>query len=178
MMIDKPFCIKAVLFDFDGTLTIPNALDFAIIKDELDCPKQQPVLEFIEGISDTQERQLAFEKLNRFESDAAISSRPNPGAEDLIRNIRSLGLVAGLITRNSLESVNVALKNFENINLSDFNIVITRDDPVAPKPSGDGIQLAARKLGIEPENILMVGDFVFDIQAGKNAGPQGFRYPK
>jgi HAD superfamily hydrolase (TIGR01509 family) len=170
MMIDKPFCIKAVLFDFDGTLTIPGALDFAFIKNELGCPQQQPVLEFIEGISDTQEREQAFAKLNRFENDAAINSRPNPGAEDLIRNIRSLGLVAGLITRNSLESVNVALENFEDINLSDFNIVITRDDPVAPKPSGDGILLAAHKLGIEPENILMVGDFVFDIQAGKNAG--------
>jgi len=30
--------IKGVLFDFDGTLTIPGAIDFFDIKDSLGCP--------------------------------------------------------------------------------------------------------------------------------------------
>jgi hydrogenase expression/formation protein HypE len=169
-VIEKPYRISAVLFDFDGTLTKPDALDFSVIKDILGCPKEIPALEFIESISDPQKRAEAFIELNRFESRAAANSEPNPGAENLIRTIHSKNLPMGLITRNSMDSVREALKNFNDIGLDDFDVVITRDDPVRPKPSPEGILLAARKLNVEPRHILMVGDFVFDIDAGRSAG--------
>ena len=40
--------IKGVLFDFDGTLTRPGALDFPAIKQELGCPADQAILEYLE----------------------------------------------------------------------------------------------------------------------------------
>ena len=168
--IDKPYRIAAVLFDFDGTLTKPDALDFSVIKKTLGCPNEIPILEFIESIPDRREKAQAFTELDRFESRGAAASRPNPGAEDLISAIRSKGLPMGLVTRNSINSVREALKNFDGVHLDDFDIVITRDDPAKPKPSPEGILLAARKLNVEPRHILMVGDFVFDIDAGRNAG--------
>ena len=167
---DTPYRISAVLFDFDGTLTQPGALDFSIIKKELGCPPDKPVLEYIQSISDPQLQSEYFEALDRFESQGANNSRPNPGADDLIHMIRSNSIPLGLITRNSLVSVRTALKNFDNLGLDDFDVVITRDDPVAPKPEPDGILLAAGKLNALPQETLMVGDFVFDIQAGQNAG--------
>ena len=169
-VIEKPFRISAVLFDFDGTLTKPDALDFSIIKKALACPKEIPVLEFIQSIPDPGKRAEAFEELNRFEREGAANSEPNPGAEDLIRLIASKGLPLGLITRNSLDSVREALKNFDGISLGDFDVVVTRDDPVLPKPDPQGILLAARRLDVEPRHILMVGDFVFDMDAGRSAG--------
>ena len=168
--IDKSYRISAVLFDFDGTLTKPDALDFSVIKETLGCPKEIPVLEFIESIPDPQKKAEAFDELNRFERRGAANSVPNPGAEDLIRSIHSRGLPMGVITRNSIDSVKEALKNFKTIGLDDFDIVITRDNLVMPKPSPEGILLAARKLNVEPRHILMVGDFVFDIDAGRAAG--------
>jgi hydrogenase maturation factor len=48
--------------------------------------------------------------------------------------------------------------------------VITRDDPVHPKPHPDGVLLAAERLQVEPETILVVGDFHFDMDAGRQAG--------
>lgn len=169
-ILNKPYRISAVLFDFDGTLTKPDALDFSVIKKTLGCPKEIPALEFIESIPDPQKKAEAFNELNRFESRAAANSEPNPGAENLIQTIHSKGLPMGLITRNSIDSVREALKNFNGIGLDDFDIIITRDDPVKPKPSPEGILLAARKLNVEPRHILMVGDFVFDIDAGRSAG--------
>ena len=169
-ILNKPYRISAILFDFDGTLTKPDALDFSVIKKILGCPEEIPALEFIENISDSQKRAAAFTELNRFESRAAAKSEPNPGAENLIRTIHSKNLPMGIITRNSMDSVREALKNFTGISLDDFDVVITRDDPVRPKPSPEGILLAARKLNVEPRNILMVGDFVFDIDAGRSAG--------
>ena len=52
MPTSKPFRAKAVLFDFDGTLTAPGALDFRVIKKEIGCPQDMPVLEFIEELKD------------------------------------------------------------------------------------------------------------------------------
>ncbi|MEJ2096752.1 MAG: HAD-IA family hydrolase [Deltaproteobacteria bacterium] len=168
--MNRNITIAAVLFDFDGTLTQQGALDFSIIKKELDCPPDIPVLEYIEELSDAEKRRIAYEKLARFEKDGAARSKPNPGAEDLLAHIRSKQLPIGLITRNSLESVLSALVNFQNTHLSDFDVIITRDDPVRPKPSADGILLAAQKLGVKPAHILMVGDYLFDIQSGRSAG--------
>ena len=167
---NKPYRISGVLLDFDGTLTKPDALDFSVIKKIVGCPDEIPALEFIESIPDSQERAEAFSELNRFESLAAANSEPNPGAEDLIRAIHSMDLPLGLITRNSMDSVREALKKFNGISLEDFDIVITRNDAVKPKPSPEGILLAARKLNIDPRHVLMVGDFVFDIDAGRSAG--------
>jgi hydrogenase expression/formation protein HypE len=166
----KPFRLNAVFFDFDGTLTQPGALNFSVIKNKLGCPQELPVLEYIEGIPDLTQREKAFDLLDEFEREGAVNSMPNPGAEDLLSYIRLKGLPIGLITRNSLESVKTALKNFQSTSLSDFDIIITRDVPVLPKPSAEGVLLAARKLKIEPDTILMVGDYLFDIQAGKRAG--------
>jgi HAD superfamily hydrolase (TIGR01509 family) len=167
---NKPYRISGVLFDFDGTLTKPDALDFSVIKKIVGCPDEIPALEFIESIADSQKKAEAFNALDRFESQAAANSEPNPGAEDLIRVIHSMDIPLGLITRNSMDSVREALKNFNGIGLHDFDIVITRNDAVKPKPSPEGVLLAARKLNVDPRHILMVGDFVFDIDAGRSAG--------
>jgi HAD superfamily hydrolase (TIGR01509 family) len=169
-MIYKPFRIKAVLFDFDGTLTKPGALDFPLLKETIGCPDDIPVLEFIEDLPTPLEREEIFSVLERFEINAASNSEPNHGAEELIRYLRSKGLGIGIITRNSLLSIERTLQNFKNIDISDFDIIISRDTPVKIKPSGDGILMAAQTLNVDVKQVLMVGDYVFDIQAGQSAG--------
>ena len=42
--------IKGVLFDFDGTLTLPGALDFQAIRREMKCPPDIPILEWLETV--------------------------------------------------------------------------------------------------------------------------------
>jgi hydrogenase maturation factor/phosphoglycolate phosphatase-like HAD superfamily hydrolase len=162
--------IRAVLFDFDGTLTRPGALDFSRIKHALKCPSDTPILEYIRSIDDPDGRRSAMQQLDKFELEGARISRPNPGAQRLVQWIKSLGLSVAVITRNSLGSVVRALENFDRIGPGDFDLIITRDTDVAPKPSGDGIVWAARKLGIECAEILEVGDYLFDPQAGLAAG--------
>ena len=165
----KPFSIKAVLFDFDGTLTKPGALDFRAIKQSLGCPLEMLILEYIEQL-DEAERPKALTVLSEFESAAARASEPNRGAEALVCRIRSLGLPMGIITRNSLAAVHLALENFRGVTVSDFKHIGSRDDPVAPKPSPEGIFFAAEKLGVRVDEILVVGDYWIDVQAGQEAG--------
>jgi len=88
----------------------------------------------------------------------------------LIQYLRSNGIALGIISRNSLGSIKRTLQNFAVVSISDFDLVITRDTPVKPKPHPDGVLMAARRLKVDVSRLLLVGDFVFDIQAGQAAG--------
>ena len=166
----RSYRIKAVLFDLDGTLTLPGTLNFSIIKRKLGCPPDAPLLEFIDTIDWPSEKEKALRALDEFEMEGARNSRPNPDSEILIRYLQSLNLKIGIITRNSLSIVKRTLEHFDSLKPDDFDVIVTRDDPFQPKPSGEGIRFAAEKLGMKPEEILVVGDFIFDIHAGNRAG--------
>ena len=88
--------IKAVLFDFDGTLTQPGAIDFKLIKRALGCPVDQPVLEYILGMVGEEDRRLAMGRLDKFEEEAAANSQPNEGAQEMVLWLkrRSIGTPA------------------------------------------------------------------------------------
>jgi hydrogenase expression/formation protein HypE len=162
--------LRAVLFDFDGTLTRPGAIDFCALRRQVGCPPGTPVLEYIARLPDARLRRDACERLERFERLAADLSVPNQGAEAVVGWLRSRGLRLGIISRNSRRAIDCALNNFPALAHSHFDIIVTRDDPVPPKPAGDGIRLAARCLGIRPAEMAIVGDYVFDIEAGQAAG--------
>ena len=166
----RGYRIRAVLLDFDGTLTRPGALDFAAIKAALGCPAHSPVLEYIQGLPDQQLQHDLLTHLDGYETEAAAESQPNQGAQELVHWIKQRGLAVGIITRNSRATVLRALENFPDLRPQDFNLIITRDDPSTPKPSPQGIHWAARHLKIPSETILMVGDYLYDTQAGMAAG--------
>lgn len=57
----------------------------------------------------------------------------------------------------------------EAAGLLGFDPVLTRDD-APPKPDPAGILRACELWQIETHQLLMVGDFVFDLEAGRAAG--------
>jgi HAD superfamily hydrolase (TIGR01509 family) len=162
--------IRAVLFDFDGTLTRPEAIDFSALRTLLDCPQGTPILEYIETLPSPEEQQRAHRILEEFELAAARASVPNDGAEELVAHLQSRGIARGILSRNSRSSVQVALANFSAVTEADFSVILTRENAGRPKPYPDGVLGAARLFGVPPAEILVVGDFVFDIAAGNAAG--------
>ncbi len=169
-MKDTPIrTIRAILFDFDGTLTRPGSLDFQQLREELASPAGAPILEYIQGLPPDRRRHC-LSVLDRFEMEGAVRSRPNHGAEELIRELQARRLPLAVVSRNSRAAVLRALENFPSIGPSDFDVIISRDDDVPPKPHPDGIRLAAGKMGVSAAETLVVGDFHFDIDAGRRAG--------
>ncbi|MCX6372712.1 MAG: HAD-IA family hydrolase [Actinobacteria bacterium] len=166
----RPFRLRAVLFDFDGTLTRPDALDFPAIKREIGCPADSLVLEWIEALPPGTQRDSALATLERFELDAAAESVPNADAERVIRGLRAQGLKVGVLTRNGLSAVRRALSRFRDLDAGDLDVIVTRDDRIRPKPAPDGVRHAAAAMGVPPEETLVVGDFILDVQAGRAAG--------
>jgi hydrogenase expression/formation protein HypE len=166
----KAYRTEAVLFDFDGTLTRAGAIDFGEIRRVLGCPPDVLIIEYIRNLADGRTRAEARETLDRYELEAATRSYPNQGAEELVHWIKACGLPVGILTRNSRVSVRRALQNFPTLEERDFDLILTRDDPVAPKPSGEGVDRFAAHFNIDPAQVLMVGDFLLDTQAGQVAG--------
>ena len=160
--------IKGVLFDFDGTLTLPGALDFPAIKREISCPPDIPILEYLETVP-AEIKPSLMKILESKEEKAAVESLPNVGAEECLLTLRDKGVLLGIITRNSLPSVRLALARFETVRLHDFSAVITRDDSL-PKPHPDGVHKACERMGLAASELMVVGDFRFDVMAGKAAG--------
>jgi HAD superfamily hydrolase (TIGR01509 family) len=165
----RPFRLRAVLFDFDGTLTRPGALDFDAIKQQVGCPPDRYVLEFIEGLTGG-ERAVAEATLEHFELQGAAGSTPNPGAADLVRALREAGLRVGVLTRNSRAAVDSALARIPSLPPWWFDVIVTRDDGLPYKPAPDGVLHACAAMGVPPAETLVVGDFLLDIEAGNAAG--------
>jgi phosphoglycolate phosphatase-like HAD superfamily hydrolase len=53
-----------------------------------------------------------------------------------------------------------------------FDAIVTGLSAKHTKPYPDPVLFAADKLGVAPENCLMIGDTTVDIRAGKSAGAQ------
>ena len=154
--------VRALLFDMDGTLTRPT-LHFGRIQREIGLPP--PLLENMLQLEKGERRERAFHLLEKFENEAAISSELNPGALAILERLEREHIPRGLITRNSRRSVEVTLSR-HGIR---FDAIRTRDDgPVKPDPSA--ILEICRELRVRPEESLLVGDYKYDIEAGKRAG--------
>ena len=162
--------VRAVLFDFDGTLTLPGHLDFAEIRRAIGCPPGASLLGYIESLPDAAARERASEILDRYETEAAERSEEDPDAARIIHFCRARGLRLGIITRNSRRSLERSFEGFSSIALEDFEVILTRDDPVEVKPAPDGVLHLCRALGIDPAEAVVVGDFIYDIEAGDRAG--------
>ena len=162
--------IDAVLFDFDGTLTQPGVLDFDLIRREIGCPPDDGILKFVESRETTEERAQAEEILLSHERRAATESLPNEAAEETVRELHRAGLRIAILTRNTRESVERAFENFEHLRSDWFELVITRDEGEPLKPDPGSVLEAARRLGVQAERLLMVGDYRHDIEAGTGAG--------
>jgi hydrogenase expression/formation protein HypE len=166
----KSFRIGAVVFDFDGTLTEPGALGFASIREAIGCPAGEPILEFLAALPDSADRDRRMRVLESLEREAAAASLPSRGAEDAVLAVRERGLPVAILSRNGRGSIERALANFTRVTLDDFDLVLTRESHTRPKPAPDGLLLAARRLHVEPARMLVVGDYLYDLQAGRAAG--------
>jgi hydrogenase expression/formation protein HypE len=166
----RPFRISAVVFDFDGTLTRPGAIDFAAIHEAVGCPKGTGLLEFLAAIDNAEERRRKEAVLIAAEMHAAERCQANEGARELVAFLRESAVPMAIITRNRHESVERALLELEGISADDFACVVSRDLPLRPKPSPEGVIHVARELGVQVGELLLIGDHVFDIEAGVRAG--------
>ncbi|HEV8378719.1 MAG TPA: HAD family hydrolase [Tepidisphaeraceae bacterium] len=153
---------KAILFDMDGTITQPM-LDFPRIKREMGIGNQ-PILEALARMSE-EERGAAEAVLHRHEEAAAANSTLNAGCKEMLAWLHRHRIDVAVITRNSRLSVKTVCQRHG----LDFAVLITREDGEF-KPDPAPLLEACRRLRAEKEDVWMVGDGQYDVEAGLAAG--------
>jgi len=155
------------VFDMDGTLT-QAVHDFEAIKRALEIPLEDDILGHLAALPEA----LAAAKhawLLEHERELALAAEPAPGAIELVRELHDRGCRLGILTRNAHE---LALLTLRAIGLDDcFAVadVIGRDE-APPKPDPGGLLHLARIWQVVPGELVMVGDYRFDLECARAAG--------
>jgi len=155
------------VFDLDGTLTLP-AHDFAFIRRELAIPNGSDILEHLDTL-EPEESARRHLRLNDIERELAGNAVAAPGVSGLLNLLGSLDFQLGILTRNSREIAMMTLEAIDARCYFNDNHVLGRDE-VSPKPDPAGILHLLDQWQAEPDNVVMVGDYLFDLQAGRSAG--------
>jgi HAD superfamily hydrolase (TIGR01509 family) len=155
--------IGGILFDMDGVV-VGQRLDFPAIKQEIFGSSHGFILERMAELPPA-ERTRAEAILAGHEAAAAAAAAPMDGIVAFLGWMEARGLRRGLVTRNSRKSVDMVLTR---LGLR-FDAVVTRED-APPKPAPQPVWLACRRMGVPPSAVLFVGDFEFDMVAGRRAG--------
>jgi len=92
-----------------------------------------------------------------------------PGVDEMLARLKGHYPMAVVSARDE----NGTMAFLDHFGLTQyFDVIVTGLSAEHTKPYPDPILLAAKKMGVPPENCLMVGDTTVDIRAGKSAGAQ------
>lgn len=150
----------------DGTLTLPIH-DFDDIRAQLGITAGAPILEAINAMPADRAAALT-RQLHDIEMEIAAQAQAQPGARELLQAMQQQGLLLGILTRNDKD---IALATLAAAGLEFFaeQHIIGREC-CAPKPSPAGVELLLKRWGVQEHQTVMVGDFLYDIEAGHKAG--------
>ncbi len=151
----------------DGTLT--HAIhDFEAIKSELKLPEGKPILESIADLPE-QEAKAVHQKLDAIEYDIADQATAHPFAEELLSCLKANKLTVGIVTRNGHGIAKATLKACGLHEYFTDESIIGRHC-AEPKPAPDGVELLLSRWTTSASTAVIVGDYLFDLEAGKRAG--------
>ncbi len=155
------------LFDMDGTLTIAMH-DFDAMRHTLGLPEGVPILEALAALPTSVAREK-HQQLDDMELDMADAARAQPGAVQLLQSLSDKGARLGIVTRNGKI---IAERTLAACGLDTFfstDTIVSRDC-CAAKPDPAGVQLMIDRWSADASDTVMIGDYRFDLEAGRNAG--------
>ncbi len=154
--------LLGVIFDLDNTL-VSSSLNFDKIRSDLGCPKDIDLLDFVDTLPQKQKID-AHKLLVKYEMTDAHSATKLAGTDVLLTLLSELEIPCAIVTRNCNQAALLKIQQ-NSINIP---TVLTREDHKA-KPAPDALLDVAKKWNTPPENLLYVGDYLYDLQAAQNA---------
>ncbi|CAJ2627949.1 haloacid dehalogenase-like hydrolase domain-containing protein At2g33255 [Trifolium pratense] len=167
--------LRGVVFDMDGTLTVP-VIDFvsmykAVLGEneyqriKASNPVGIDILKLIDHWSPHQQRQ-AYDTIAQFEQQALHHLQIMPGASELCNLLDSKKIRRGLITRNMKSAVDLFHQRFGIT----FSPALSREfRPYKPDPAP--LLHICSLWEVQPNEVIMVGDSLKDdIACGGRAG--------
>lgn len=151
-----------VIFDMDGTITAPY-FDFVKIKEEAGIGDVD-MLDYLRYATGAEYERIQ-RILLRFEESGVRDARLNRGARTLLNHLARKKIPVALLTRNSRKSLDGVCRKLK----LKFDITVSREDG-PHKPAPEPIWQIAKHWGLKRNEVLMVGDYKWDVLCAKNAG--------
>ena len=179
---------KAVLFDFDGTLLDTNEFiinSWRAVSDEV-FGEMRFDLGYLASFFGTPLEYAAEETRKAYGIEGydyaqiceiyRAYQRNNPdkfgipfeGIPELLPALKEKGVKLGIVTSRTRQTTIDALAR--NGLYEYFDAFIASEDTDIHKPLPEPCLICCEKLGISPEDALMVGDSKYDVACGNNAG--------
>jgi pyrophosphatase PpaX len=175
--------IRAVLFDFDGTLADSTELIMHSFRHTMrvHLGVSPPDEEWLSGFGtplDTQIARFARSAAEHREMLATYRAyqgehydtllRPFDGATEMVARLAQRGVPMAIVTSRYRRST---LRGMELCGILDhFAVVVTPEDVREPKPHPEPVLRALDRLGVAAGEAVFVGDSPHDIVAGQRAG--------
>jgi pyrophosphatase PpaX len=175
--------IRAVLYDFDGTLADSTELIMRCYRHTMHTHLGHvpPDEEWLSGFGTPLETQLARFGRSDAEAQAMLDTyrvyqdgihddllRPFPGATAVVAELDRRGVLLAIVTSKHRRA---ALRGMELCGIVEhFDEIITPEDVTHAKPHPEPVQAALRKLGVSADEALFIGDSPHDIASGRAAG--------
>ena len=174
--------IRAVLFDFDGTVANTNRLvldswqhtyrtltgreeEEAVIRATFGEPL--PVsMEKAFPDTPTEEAITVYRDHQKDIYEEMIE--PFDGMPELMKALKEKGYLVAIVTSRMRNTTMVGLRKFGV--LEDIDCIVTCEDTDKHKPDPEPVLIALERLSVSAEEALMVGDSMFDIKCARNAG--------
>lgn len=192
-----PLPIKAVVIDLDGTLlnTAPDlahAAQLMMADLGLPCPSEETIATYIgNGVSRLVKRVLtgemdaepdpdlfarAIAAYNRHYGEyVALHTRPFPGVVAGLDAFKAMGVRLACITNKAAQFTHPLLKQTGLFDY--FELILSGDTLPKRKPDPLPLLHACKEFGIQPQELLLIGDSLNDTQAARAAGCPVFCVP-
>jgi len=156
--------IRAALFDMDGTI-YASPVDWSEVRRRIGLERDgRPIYEQILSLP-PRRREEGIRILEKAERIGSEEGWLMEGASELIEAFHRQGVRCALITNNSRRSVDALLSRYP----LRFELVLARDDG-AMKPDPGIFRTACERLGVRPEEAVVLGDTHYDAIAAHNSG--------
>ena len=172
---------KVVVLDVDGTLMDTNYLHIeafarafeevgnrvprVLIHKQIGRGSGQLVAEFLR---DGQKAEKVDELHGEFYAETQHHGHPLPGAKELIASLNERGYGVWLVTSGTPEQVEHHQEVLETEGM--LSGVIKASDVERAKPAPDVFELLLEQAGVAAEEVVAIGDSIWDVQAAAAAG--------
>jgi HAD superfamily hydrolase (TIGR01509 family) len=176
---------KTILWDMDGVIADSNSFHFAAWQEtftkrgirftkedftKLFGTRNDFIIGSIMGreLPERDVKIMVQEKEENFRRKATGSIKPFPGATRLLNAIKKGNFKLGLVSSTPKENIDLVLSelNLEGI----FDCIVFGQEVSESKPGSQIYLLAARKLGVTPNDCLVIEDSPLGVKAAKTAG--------
>lgn len=178
--------MAAIIFDFDGTLadTRRGILDTAqeVLRRMGREPADEQALAATIGLplrenftrgagfSETEADEAVAIYRSIFDEVAVPSITAFPGVEEVLSTLAARGIPMAVATSRGQRSLELLMHHLGLDRYIPPERCFGVETVARPKPAPDIIYVILGKLGVKPEETLVVGDTTFDIEMGKAAG--------